>query len=147
MTIPAIIAALTPVVGDLIDRAFPDSEKRELARLEIYTKIQESLNQVDLGQMEVNKAEAANASMFVAGWRPFVGWVCGLAFAYHFIVQPFIMFVCALFDRAVILPAFDMDSLFSVLMGMLGLGAMRSWEKGKGVTMGLSGHLPWAGKK
>ena len=145
--IPAILTAAMPVIGEVIDRLFPDSEKRELARLEIQSKLQDSLNQLDLAQMEVNKEEAKSASLFVAGWRPFIGWTCGVAFAYHFIVQPFLVFVMSLAGKTVTLPVFDMDALFTVLMGMLGLGAMRSVEKVKGVTMGLSGVLPWAGKK
>lgn len=145
--IPAILKAAMPVIGDVIDRLFPDSEKRELARLEIQAKLQDSLNQLDLAQMEVNKAEAQNASMFVAGWRPFVGWTCGVAFAYHFILQPLLAFLMASAGHEVKMPQFDMGELMTVLMGMLGLGGLRTAEKIKGVTTGLSGALPWAGRK
>ena len=145
--IPAILTAAMPVIGDVIDRLFPDSEKRELARLEIQTKLQESLNQLDMAQMEVNKAEAANASIFVAGWRPCVGWVCAAAFAYHFVLQPLLVFLMASVGHEIKLPQFDMGELMTVLMGMLGLGGLRTMEKVKGVTTGLSGSLPWAGKK
>ena len=72
-----VITALMPLVGELIDRAFPDSAARELARLEVMAKMQESLNRLDLAQLDVNKQEAAHASLFVAGWRPFIGWTCG----------------------------------------------------------------------
>lgn len=143
----AAIPALIDVFGDLMQSAFPDSAVREQKRLEYQLKIQETLNQIDLGQMEVNKTEAAHGSIFVAGWRPFIGWVCGVAFAYHFILQPFLAFIFAVAGKTIAMPVFDMDALFTVLMGMLGLGAMRTAEKVKGVTVGLSGALPWAGKK
>lgn len=140
---PAVITALAPLLGDLLDRAFPDSEARERARLEVYARMQESLNQLDMAQVEVNKAEASHASIFVAGWRPFIGWVCGIAFAYHTIAQPLLVFGFAAYGRTITTPVFDMDALGWVLGGMLGLGTMRTVEKVKGVTMGLSGQLPW----
>lgn len=141
--IETIIAAVMPLFGELIDRAFPDSEAREKARLEIYAKMQENLNALDLAQMEVNKTEAQHASVFVAGWRPFIGWVCGFAFAYHYILLPFMMFICTAAGRQFSAPEFDMEAMMYVLGGMLGLGTMRSVEKVKGVTAGLSGILPW----
>lgn len=142
--LPIIVSALSPIVSDLIDRAFPDSEKRELARHEIMAKMQDSLNALDLAQMDVNKQEAMHASIFVAGWRPFIGWVCGIAFAYHYIVQPLLVFLLAAAGRTVTPPAFDMEAMMYVLGGMLGLGGLRTIEKAKGIgTAGLSGQLPW----
>ena len=76
---------------------------------------------------ELNKAEAQHRSIFVAGWRPFIGWVCGVAFATHYIIIPVI---ATYTDFAV--PEFDTNSLFTVLMGMLGLGGLRTYEKMKG---------------
>jgi hypothetical protein len=144
MAITAIIAALSPLVGDLIDRAFPDSESREQARLEVYARMQENLTKMDMAQLEVNKAEAASASVFVAGWRPFIGWVCGLAFAYILILQPFMEFCFAAYGNPVKeLPKVDGELLGWAMGGMLGLGTMRTVEKVKGVTQGLSGSLPW----
>lgn len=146
-----ILAAVAPklvdLFGDLIETAFPDSAKREEKRLEYQLKVMDALNAIDLAQMEVNKEEAKHASIFVAGWRPFIGWVCGTAFAYHFIVQPLLAFILTAAGHPVVLPEFDMSELMTVLMGILGLGAMRTTEKVKGVTTGLSGSMPWAGKK
>jgi hypothetical protein len=86
------------------------------------------------GQIEVNKAEASNPSLLVSGWRPFVGWVCGLALFWHFIGLPITLFLLTLFTVDIPdLPIFDMDTLLTVLMGMLGLGGMRTWEKTKNV--------------
>ena len=73
---------------------------------------------------EVNAAEAQHRSIFVAGWRPFIGWICGLAFAFHYIALPLILTYT---DHTP--PAFDTNSLFTVLMGMLGLGGLRTYEK------------------
>jgi hypothetical protein len=85
------------------------------------------------GQLEVNKAEAASGSIFKGGWRPFIGWVCGAAFAYHFILQPMIVFGVAVAGVTIPdLPEFDMATLMPVLMGMLGLGGLRTVEKLQG---------------
>ena len=80
-------------------------------------------------QAEINKVEAQHRSLFVAGWRPFIGWVCGIAFAFHYIVMPLLL---SYTDIKVI--EFDTNSLFTVLMGMLGLGGLRTFEKLKDKT-------------
>lgn len=80
-------------------------------------------------QAEINKVEAQNRSVFVAGWRPFIGWVCGLAFGFHYIVMPLLI---AYTDIKPV--EFDTNSLFTVLMGMLGLGGLRTFEKLKDKT-------------
>lgn len=144
-----IIAALLPkvvdVFGDLFESAFPNSAEREQKRLEYSLKVQETLNQLDLAQIEVNKVEAASASMFVAGWRPAIGWVCAGAFAYTLILQPFLVFMAALGGYVIPpMPNVDGDLLGWAMGGMLGLGTMRTVEKVKGVTTGLAGKLPWA---
>jgi hypothetical protein len=88
-----------------------------------------------VSQIEVNKAEAASGSVFKGGWRPFIGWVCGSAFAYHFVLQPVIVFVVvAAGVELPPLPEFDMASLMTVMMGMLGLGGLRTYEKQKGIA-------------
>lgn len=80
-------------------------------------------------QAEINKVEAQNRSMFVAGWRPFIGWICGFAFGFHYIVMPLLL---AYTDIKPV--EFDTNSLFTVLMGMLGLGGLRTYEKLKDKT-------------
>lgn len=102
-------------------------QKGELAHLMAGTELAK-------GQMAINAEEAKNSSLFVAGWRPFIGWVCGSAFAYHFLLQPFIAFVLAACGRPVDLPIFDIASIMTVLTGMLGLGGLRTIEKWKGVA-------------
>ena len=86
------------------------------------------------GQIEINKIEAASSNLFKSGWRPFIGWVCGSAFAYKFIVQPFLLFLVALGQINIdisILPVLEWQELSAVLMGMLGLGSMRSFDRVK----------------
>jgi len=78
--------------------------------------------------------EAASSSVFVSGWRPFLGWVCGAAFTYNYILMPFIFFVAKLCGSEVELPYLDMGILVTLLFGMLGLGTLRTYEKTKGVA-------------
>jgi hypothetical protein len=84
--------------------------------------------------LEVNKVEAAHKSLFVSGWRPAVGWCCVLGMTGNFMVIPFTNFVLALLAIEVTIPLIDLETMMPVLMGMLGLGAMRSYEKTKGVS-------------
>ena len=91
--------------------------------------------QLALAQIEVNAAEAASGSLFKGGWRPCIGWICGIAFGYHFVLQPVIIFIVALVGIEIPeLPEFDMSTLLTVLGGMLGIGGLRTYEKQKGLT-------------
>jgi hypothetical protein len=135
------LLALLPVVEKLFDKFIPDPQAKAKALLELKKEEnQQALQemtlalQADQGQMEINKTEAASASVFVSGWRPWLGWVCGTAFAYHFVLQPLLAFLMASAGHKVVLPMFDMEALNTVLFGMLGLGGMRTYEKTKGVT-------------
>ena len=122
-------------VTELLSKIIPD--KAEAARLahEISTMAEKQAHEIALAQIDVNKAEAASGSIFKGGWRPFIGWVCGTAFAYHFVIQPLLIFIVALTGVEIPeLPSFDMASLMTVLGGLLGLGSLRTFEKYKGVT-------------
>lgn len=88
------------------------------------------------GQLEVNKAEAANASVFVAGWRPAIGWTCALAYLWTFLIAPLFAYVATVAGFTGKLPILDLSELTPVLLGMLGLGAMRTVEKVKGIPAG-----------
>ena len=132
----SIILDIIPALSNLLDKIIPDPAARERAKLELLrgerAQDLEELKAVllaDSAQMDINKVEAANPEIFVSGWRPFIGWVCGVAFAYHFVLQPLLAFLLANAGQEVKLPAFDMDALFTVLMGMLGLGGLRTLEK------------------
>ena len=134
MPIAALLPSLLPVVGDVLDRFFPNKEEKERAAREIEAKLAEHLAKIDLAQLEVNKQEAAHRNLFVAGWRPFVGWTCGLALFYTYVAQPIAMFVMAQTGDLVQLPHLDLSTMMPVLLGMLGLGGLRTYEKFKGVT-------------
>ena len=114
----------------VLDKFVPDPAAKQQAEADLRS----SLQQWDQAQTEVNKVEASSSSLFVSGWRPFIGWTCGTAFAYHYVLQPFLLFMFALFDKAIVLPVFSMESLLTVLLGLLGLGGMRTYEKFKGVS-------------
>ena len=114
----------------VLDKFIPDPEAKAKAESEL----RDALLRWDSGQSAVNQAEAGHASIFVAGWRPFVGWTCGAAFAYHYILQPLFVFIAALCGKPIVLPAFSMESLLTVLLGLLGLGGLRTYEKYHGVT-------------
>lgn len=128
------IGAVSSLIKDVADKIWPDPAIRDQYLL----KAQELDNQLMAGQLAINQSEATNENLFVAGWRPFIGWVCGLAFAYHFILQPAVTYGVAIYGHKIELPVFDMRTLDEVLMGMLGFGALRTGEK-----MGDKGHLPW----
>ena len=130
-----LISAIMPSVMEVAGRFLPeDKEKRAAAEREIQAKLTDSLAQVDLAQLGINKVEAAHRSMFVAGWRPFIGWTCGVALMYTYVLQPILVFGLAHSGYLVDLPRMDLGELMPVLMGMFGLGGLRSWEKVKGVA-------------
>lgn len=130
-------ALIGPVAG-LLDKFIPDADEKAKLAHEIATMAEKHAHEAAMAQVEVNKAEAAHRSTFVAGWRPFIGWVCGFALAYHFIVVPMLTFSLVTFNVTGLhpsdLPKFEMDSLMTVLLGMLGLGGLRTFEKAKGVA-------------
>ena len=129
-----IQALIGPVTG-LLDKFIEDKDQKARLAHEVATMAQNHAQELAKGQLEINKAEAQHRSIFVAGWRPFVGWTCGVALAWHFVLAPFIIFGSAYAGVPLPdLPQFDMSSLLTVLMGMLGLGGMRSFEKMKGLT-------------
>lgn len=129
-----LIQALLPIASNVIDRVVPDKEAADKAKREMQLELVNNINDIAKAQIEVNKQEAAHRNVFVAGWRPFVGWTCGVAFAYHFILQPICIFILAANGIAVELPSFDMGALMTVLTGMLGLGGLRTFEKLKGTA-------------
>ena len=125
---------VAPVTG-LLDKFIEDKDQKAALAHELATMADKHAQQLALAQIEVNKAEAASGSFFKGGWRPFVGWVCGVAFAYHFIIQPLVIFILTAIGMDIPdLPEFDMGTLLPVLGGMLGIGVLRTYEKHKGLT-------------
>ena len=128
------LGALFELGSNIIERIWPDPAEAAKAKLELM-KLQQSgeLQQI-AGQLQINQAEAQNASIFVAGWRPFIGWVCGAALAYQYIGRPMIAWGFAIAGHPLPpMPELD-DTLWELLFGMLGLGALRTVEKVKRVA-------------
>lgn len=133
----AWIALIDPI-SRLLDKLIPDPDARARVQAALLKAEREAdLERLRLAlsadekQTDVNRQEAASAELFVAGWRPFIGWVCGVALAYHFIFQPLLAFAIANAGGNAQLPRFDMDTLSTILMGMLGLSGLRTIEKMK----------------
>lgn len=125
----------------IINRIWPDETKRaeqlyKLEKLKQDGRLEELRQEVSLllGQLEINKKEAEHSSIFVAGWRPFVGWVGGFGFAYMSLIEPLLRFILTTNGYEGDFPEIDTSITLQVLLGMLGLGAMRSYDKLKGVA-------------
>lgn len=134
-----IVGMVANIGGKVIDRIWPDPAQAAAAKLELL-KMQQSgelaqlAAETDLrkGQLAVNQAEAGNANIFVSGWRPFVGWVCGVGLLTQFLIGPYMTWGAALFGKVAAFPTLDMGTLLTLLLGMLGLGGMRTMEKLQG---------------
>ena len=130
--------ALIPVIGTVIDKLFPDAEQAEKAKYELFKLQQESeLKALDadlqmaLAQVKVNEADANSTDVFRGGWRPAAGWTCSIGPAYTFLMQPLLSWLAAAKGWPVP-PAIDMDTLMGLLMGLLGLGSFRTFERVRG---------------
>lgn len=121
-----------PITG-LLDKFIEDKDKKNAIAFELSTMAERHAQELAKAQLEVNKQEAAHKNLFVAGWRPAVGWVCVLGMASNFMVIPMANFALALAGSTIIVPILELTEMMPVLMGMLGLGAMRTVEKSKGV--------------
>ena len=129
-----ITSLIEPVTG-LLDKFIEDKDQKAKLAHEIATMGEKHAQQLSLAQIEVNKAEAASGSFFKGGWRPFVGWVCAVAFAYHFVIQPLLIFIFSFIGiEPPDLPEFQMNTLLTVLGGLLGIGGLRTYEKQKQLT-------------
>jgi len=133
MALEPITAALD-LGKSLIDRVFPNPKDKAEALLKLEELKQSGDLQVIVNQLEVNKVEAASSNVFVAGWRPFIGWVCGSALAIQLVIGPLVMWGASIAGRTVSLPIMQTELLTTLLVGMLGLGGMRTVEKLQGVA-------------
>ena len=123
---------IAPVTG-LLDKFIEDKDKKNAIAFELSTMAEKHAQELSKAQLEVNKTEAAHRSLFVSGWRPAVGWTCCLGLASNYLLIPMANFALALTDSTIEIPVLDVSTMMPVLMGMLGLGAMRTVEKAKGV--------------
>jgi hypothetical protein len=121
-----------PVTG-LLDKFIEDKDQKARLAHDLATMAEKHAQEISKAQLEVNKVEAGHSSLFVSGWRPAVGWVCVLGMAGNFMVIPFTNFVLALLEIDVTIPLIDTATMMPVLMGMLGLGGLRTYEKSKDI--------------
>ena len=123
------LGAVAGLAETVINKLFPDKSEQERQQLAMaMTVIQ--------GQLDTNKAEAGSPNMFVAGWRPFVGWICGTGFGVQFVIGPLAEWISALAGHPVKFPQMDLGTMMPLLFGLLGLGGMRTVEKIQGVNSG-----------
>lgn len=138
------VTAVTNAVSMVLDRVLPDKQANDAAKAQLLSQEVSAQIQQVIGQIEVDKIEAASNSKLVAGWRPWIGWTCGAAMGYAFILQPFFVTLIniiqcihthTMFTKDM-LPIIDMTQMWPVLLALLGMGALRSWDKQNGTGNG-----------
>ncbi len=139
MALDPVTAGLD-LVNSVVSRIWPNASdalkaKAALATLASTGELKKMALEAGLveGQLKINQTEAATGKLFIAGWRPFLGWVCGGAFAWAYVIEPLVRFGLSAAGHPVVLPTLSLSAMTPVLFGMLGLGGMRSFEKSKGV--------------
>lgn len=139
--IPVLLTTLLPIFGKVLEKVVPNVAEREKLKLELQlqieqneTKLIEAFNAVDQAQIAVNQEEAKSSSLFVAGWRPAIGWVSGFGVAWAFVFKPIADWILAVSGSTIATPVLNTGELMSLLLGLLGMGALRSFEKVKGVA-------------
>jgi len=128
---------LSPLLKPALDKVLsliPDSNARKEAEEQLQREIIIAANQVNLGQLEVNKQEAAHKSIFVAGWRPAIGWVCAFSIGWAFVAQPIATWAIPLWSPGATVPQIDTGYLMELVMAMLGMGGLRTFEKIRGIA-------------
>ena len=130
---PLILGPIFEIGKTLIERWLPDPEKKREAEMELVRMAAEGELRQVIAQLEINAREAAHPSVFVAGWRPFFGWAGGAGFVYATILQPLLAWLAAVKGWPVP-PVLNLDLLWVVVTGMLGIGGLRTFEKSKGIT-------------
>lgn len=128
-----LLQTLLPIVNKVLD-LIPDPKAREKAQAEMQSALLDMAAKQAEQQSKINEIEAQHQSIFVAGWRPAIGWTCAFAFAFIYVVGPIVVWIGAGFGYNIKPPRFDADALLSLTLGMLGLGALRSFDKAKGTS-------------
>ncbi len=132
----AIITGLLPLVTTLFDRLIPDPEKRAQEQAAFISQLMQFAGQQDSGQNSINLEEARHRSVFVAGWRPFIGWVCGAGVCWAFAGEPIARFILAACGVSAELPTLDTSSMMTLITGLLGMAGFRTLERIQGVIPG-----------
>lgn len=121
------LGAVADLAGTVINKIWPDKSEAEKQQLAAAVMVVQ-------GQIDINKEEAKNPSVFVSGWRPFIGWVCGMACAWNWIGLKIALFVASYYGHVLNMQPADIGEMMPVLLGMLGLGGLRTVEKINGVA-------------
>ena len=124
---------INPIAG-LLDKFIPDADEKARLAHEIATLAERQAHEIAKAQIAVNNTEAAHKSLFVAGWRPATGWICASGLGFNYIIVPLGNFYLAVSGNSIVIPSLDLSEMLPVLMGMLGLGAYRTYEKTKKVA-------------
>lgn len=129
------ITAGSNLITTIVNKFAPDATTVEHDKMtQALTEMQNQYSLL-LSQVDVNKTEAASSSLFVSGWRPFIGWICGISLAYASVIEPIIRFVATVIFKYIgIFPVINTEITLQVLIGILGLGAYRSYDKVKGTS-------------
>jgi hypothetical protein len=123
-----------PIISPLIDR-IPDPNERARAKEQVEAQMLAAMTSLVQGQLQINMKEAEHGSVFVAGWRPAIGWICGTALGWNYILQPVISWGAFIAGVDLVdAPRLDTAELTTILLGMLGLGGLRTYEKRLGVA-------------
>jgi hypothetical protein len=131
------LAAYIPIIGPAIEKLLnliPDPNERARGEAEFQKSLLAALTAEDADNREINKVEAAHRSIFVSGWRPFIGWVCGAALAFQYLIRPFWIWAAAIWWPGNPVPPTLDGMLWELVMGMLGIGGLRTIEKWKGIA-------------
>jgi hypothetical protein len=130
----ALLPSLLPALTEVLDRVVPDKAAAAKAKLEMESRLLEVATTQASQQAEINKIEASHASIFVSGWRPYIGWVCGMAIAWAFLLAPMLSWLLPLTGVVAVVPPLQTEFLLELVFAMLGLGGLRTFEKLKGVA-------------
>ncbi len=129
----ALASLVGPIVNKFVDR-IPDGNERARAKESLERELVEAANSAMLAQTEINAVEAQHKSIFVAGWRPFIGWVCGVGIAWSMVVQPVAQWAMIAWGDGTELPTIDTSYLMELVTAMLGMSGLRTFEKMRGVA-------------
>lgn len=133
--IAGLIPQIIPIVGEILDRVIPDKAAADKAKLEMEVKLLDALTAQNSAQSETNTEEAKHSSVFVAGWRPAIGWICAAGLAWNFLGYQLAVWLLAVTHRTdVVIPELGGDNLMELTFAMLGLAGLRTYEKFKGIT-------------
>ena len=130
-----MLELLVTPIAKLLDKVIPDADERSRLAHEIATLAERQAHEIAKAQINVNQNEAKHKSVFVSGWRPACGWICVLGFSVNFLIIPIVnIYLTAWTQNSLLIPSLDVSEMMPVLLGMLGLGGMRTVEKTKSVA-------------